>query len=366
MSRPLCSNCKKINFHDLFYGSKYLERHDPYDTPIYQAGPAAGFLARRFTCPFCSIVYASLGSLVTNRDRTLQKLRIFLSAEPAFRDVDSSSDAVSTQPWPHALEVQASYTGLHVNPTVQTLFDETEGYSGDIFRSSYLTLCLRNDEHRSGSGAAVVVPHQLESLSFIQDWLSICQHQHTSCNKTFVQTPGIAQYPRLLVDSYRRRVVPIPPEATYVCLSYVCGTRFHDFVETINFDPGGYELPENLPLTISDAAVVAMKLGQRYLWVDALCISQNDPLAKREEIGNMNVIYSGAVLTICATSTDAYSGLTGISGPAREVPASVEFDEKKIIIHERELSKRVQETPWSSRAWTCESCSICRIRYLVP
>jgi hypothetical protein len=57
-----------------------------------------------------------------------------------------------------------------------------------------------------------------------------------------------------------------------------------------------------LSQTIQDAIHATRKLGIRYLWVDALCIVQDDEASKVKEIDQMGKIYSNAALTISAAS----------------------------------------------------------------
>lgn len=52
-------------------------------------------------------------------------------------------------------------------------------------------------------------------------------------------------------------------------------------------------LPEKLPGTIEDAIRLTSSLGYRYLWIDALCIVQDDPISeKKRHLGRMDAIYN--------------------------------------------------------------------------
>jgi len=56
-----------------------------------------------------------------------------------------------------------------------------------------------------------------------------------------------------------------------------------------------------IPTTIKDAVEVVKAIGERYLWVDALCIMQDvDDDEKHHQIAAMDWLYSKAILTIIA------------------------------------------------------------------
>ena len=57
-----------------------------------------------------------------------------------------------------------------------------------------------------------------------------------------------------------------------------------------------------LPRAVQEAIVLTRALGFRYLWVDALCLVQDDTPAKLEESMTMDQIFGNAFLTIAATS----------------------------------------------------------------
>jgi Heterokaryon incompatibility protein (HET) len=64
-----------------------------------------------------------------------------------------------------------------------------------------------------------------------------------------------------------------------------------------------------LPKTFQDAVSFVRRLGIRYLWIDALCIVQDDPDDWRRESAKMASIYQQSFLTIAASrSPDGKSG----------------------------------------------------------
>jgi hypothetical protein len=50
--------------------------------------------------------------------------------------------------------------------------------------------------------------------------------------------------------------------------------------------------------TLRDAVRLVDKLGLRYLWVDSLCIIQDDPNDKELEIAQMPLVYNQSTVTI--------------------------------------------------------------------
>lgn len=60
---------------------------------------------------------------------------------------------------------------------------------------------------------------------------------------------------------------------------------------------------DKLVKTHKDAITIAQILGFSHLWVDALCIAQDDDTEKAVEIGRMASIYANAYMTIAATGS---------------------------------------------------------------
>jgi hypothetical protein len=59
----------------------------------------------------------------------------------------------------------------------------------------------------------------------------------------------------------------------------------------------------SLPRTFTDVIIFTRKLGLKYLWIDSLCIIQDDEDDWRYEASLMANIYENAVLTLGATAS---------------------------------------------------------------
>ncbi len=74
---------------------------------------------------------------------------------------------------------------------------------------------------------------------------------------------------------------------------------------------------EQLPLTLRQVLDLVRRLGIQHLWIDALCIVQDDESDKATEIGKMADVYSNATLQISAMASHgaAYELLPTTSVP---------------------------------------------------
>lgn len=56
----------------------------------------------------------------------------------------------------------------------------------------------------------------------------------------------------------------------------------------------------DLPATLKDAAIATYRIGLRYLWIDSMCIIQDHPDDRKNEIRRMAHVYTHAHFTIVA------------------------------------------------------------------
>ncbi|OCK81928.1 HET-domain-containing protein [Lepidopterella palustris CBS 459.81] len=105
--------------------------------------------------------------------------------------------------------------------------------------------------------------------------------------------------------------------------------------------------------TITDAMYFVSRIGERYLWVDSLCIIQDDSSTKMLQINAMDRIYTSALATIVAAyGTSCQAGLHGVR------PNSGRWKQHVINIRGIELANRQTLLPgygprvWATRGWT--------------
>jgi hypothetical protein len=94
-------------------------------------------------------------------------------------------------------------------------------------------------------------------------------------------------------------------------------------------------------------------MGLRYLWVDRLCIVQDEPTHLREQLQQMASIYANSYFTIIAADGyDANYGLPGVdsdSSPRSYEEISFEFTANFKMIQKPKTESR-DEAFWHTRA----------------
>ncbi|PHH91758.1 hypothetical protein CDD83_10402 [Cordyceps sp. RAO-2017] len=97
----------------------------------------------------------------------------------------------------------------------------------------------------------------------------------------------------------------------YVALSYAWGQGRRVTTGKASYDSHKQRLPiDELPRTFADAIHAARTLGYNYLWIDALCIIQDDQDDLGRELARMGDIYRFASLTFDAQGAQSsHSGL---------------------------------------------------------
>lgn len=108
-------------------------------------------------------------------------------------------------------------------------------------------------------------------------------------------------------------------------------------------------LPEKqLSKTFRDAIWLTRQLGERYLWIDSLCIVQDDPKDLETQIGLMGRIFEESYCTIAAVDAKGPDGLTAdrglfLSGPDTANRISVRLGHKQLLTDLRHLNDPYNE-----------------------
>ncbi|KAJ4993379.1 heterokaryon incompatibility protein [Stagonosporopsis vannaccii] len=196
----------------------------------------------------------------------------------------------------------------------------------------------------------------------IRGWFHRCDQLHGNKCKQSDAFYVSSEVRPSFIDVERECVVTPDSVVPYVALSYVWGP-----VETLQAlkenvhelaCPGSLSTSSdyNVPATIRDAIKLCALVGQKYLWVDRVCIVQDDFETKLEHLNAMAQIYAKAEFTIVAADgSHADQGLSGLGQNTGQRRRHLFRFPTKIMIRvtdEVTRQKRLSRNVWSSRAWT--------------
>jgi hypothetical protein len=167
------------------------------------------------------------------------------------------------------------------------------------------------------------IPRRSDSENCIQkilEWVQECEQRHQGCSPpSFTPTRlldvnpafGEVDYIKLIENESLASKNLAPEAKPYIALSH-CWGKTLQITTTIAKNSQRKEgiLLSDLSKTFRDAVEITRRLGIRYLWIDALCIIQDDGEEWAREASSMSRIYSGAYLTIAAAT--AHDGSAGI------------------------------------------------------
>lgn len=160
--------------------------------------------------------------------------------------------------------------------------------------------------------------NSVNSLKMATAWLHDCRkHQdHLPCSAWQESQQKIPPTRLLFLGESDKpaRIVETAGEAgptPYVALSYCRGTGTFPTLTRETYDPMRRAVDaDSLPVLFREAVAVAQGLGFRYIWIDALCIVQDDADDWAHETAQMSNVYGGADLTISTVAgADPFTGL---------------------------------------------------------
>ncbi|KAM0351046.1 hypothetical protein ACHAPU_002827 [Fusarium lateritium] len=246
-------------------------------------------------------------------------------------------------------------------PTVSTL--DYKGRPQNPFQ------ILTHKQNTLGSGkedsvTSVMKPDWID-LGIAKTWLETCIAEHKSqCHLPHsVQTIS----PAWLIDTMENCLVPGTMSSEFVALSYRWGSSTAPQMDQDIFNqmkmPGGLLQGELfLTPTVRHAMQVVRGLGERYLWVDAICLAPQDSEQMSRQLQLMGVIYASAKLTIVALDGDASTGLQGIEGE-RALPNIFPWKDNTNLLlrHHPEFSAmNVRASEYFTRGWTYQEYMLSR------
>jgi hypothetical protein len=239
------------------------------------------------------------------------------------------------------------------------------------------------------------LPSDERMWTFLRHCLSSCLEQHHACG-TAQNTSWTPRRLLRLINSPQQEVYlqlvdtnTHTPTSRYITLSHCWGATRPLCTTSANIDSHGQHIEvEALPATFRNCVVVAQQLCVHYIWIDSLCImqDQNSDWAQHSEI--MDKIYENALATVAAvaspSSTIPFLGadapterriFQSISLGGEQLPLGIKarrcdtllssgfivgpLEERAWVWQERRLSVRTINFTTQEVHWCCRAISTC-------
>ncbi|KAF2972794.1 hypothetical protein GQX73_g804 [Xylaria multiplex] len=222
-------------------------------------------------------------------------------------------------------------------------------------------------------------------FQLLKEWIRLCDETHKCTHIQGEMTTTMRMPTRVIdvglgEDTYLRLIIPPNTlKEKYIALSHCWGKIDQNLkfvTEKGNIDQLLCEICFNrLPRVFQDTVRTTRALGIRYLWIDSLCIIQDDENDWLIEATKMEDVYSCAYVTIAASSTTspfdgfllerpkrAYATVMTPNGPLYLAEAIDDFagdveggilNTRGWVLQERALSRRIIHFTSTQIYWEC-------------
>ncbi|RDW62323.1 hypothetical protein BP6252_11756 [Coleophoma cylindrospora] len=157
-----------------------------------------------------------------------------------------------------------------------------------------------------------------KTLTDIQKWLQVCHSKHDCFQMAQSERSNPTRLIKISSENGNSTLKLVETSATepysWCALSYCWGNDLDEkdggkAIKAIQTTWGNLttyleEIPmEGLPQTLKDAIFITSQLGIEYIWIDCLCIVQNDnDHDKQHELTKMPAVYQQSYVTLSASS----------------------------------------------------------------
>lgn len=321
----LCSRCKDFDLSTILAPEKHPDRwHRGYlreSCRRFKLGPLNSLYFKIFICSFCKSVCETLEEQIDAKMLIdMRRSHLGHSCDLVW-DRQVRTGLSGQQSSVYRLDIALLYFDSEdrderiISINLQGLLQPS------LWPVPQLGSCGRPSQFWNSSQSGRIRPPFCQP-DILQTWLHKCESRHTGCWWAGPKVLLRLRFFDVKFRCIRNFQVSQDESVRYVTLSYVWGSQAQCLTLTkVNCNTlcnkQTIELGQ-LSRTISDAATVVEMLGERFLWVDALCIIQDDPDDLATQIPVMGQIYARSILTIvAAASNDTSSGLPGIDPQAR-------------------------------------------------
>lgn len=340
-----CARCQAIDWEPV---KTYMLVADDYNffpkLSLYSTYPTLGQLreAAHVGCHLCTLIFTCL---LTARYKTANTMfGMPMTGIPITQCNDLSDQAtikVDVQVMPHT-------------PPVWLTVDIDHQYT-DLYGWITHYIPIKSEK--------IQISHPIQYSSSAEEiarfWLEDCCTNHQRCMSE------TSMLPKRVIDVVSGPepflFLPQRKRDRYAALSYCFGKHpvLTTTQSTLLERQAGMPM-KTLPQTVRDAVTWTQQLGLQYLWVDSLCILQENSTDWEVELSSMTDIYQDATVVIAATAAShAGSGCAPVRNklqfaPSTPVPGIVvvaNFSREEWIF---------TEGPLERRAWTFQEIRLAR------
>ena len=194
------------------------------------------------------------------------------------------------------------------------------------------------------------------TLELVLQWLQKCIADHRDCGTTDGNVKSPTRVLELHEDGIRLLLAAdMEKSPCYLTISHCWGNveRFKLMKDNLDMLRRGVPV-HKLCKNFQDAIYITRQLGYKYLWIDSLCIIQDDEEDWRRESVLMATVYGHATLNLAASG--AKDGSEGFFFDRKLVKVQRQYlrmpDNQLWELFDRKLYRRcVAQAPLSSRAW---------------
>ncbi len=181
---------------------------------------------------------------------------------------------------------------------------------GEGIRIQSESSSLRKNKHPGGT-LRLTRTNSDEVFHIAQEWLSSCLSNHKNCKMSRTSNHYFPRRVLKVVANDHGLSVrlctagEVTDRSSYITLSHCWGGLNILKLTKEKLLPFSKAIPlQELPKTFLDAALIAVRLGFQYLWIDSLCILQDSADDRDEDIRSMGHIYRNSVCTIAALGAE--------------------------------------------------------------
>ncbi|KAE9367229.1 HET-domain-containing protein [Stipitochalara longipes BDJ] len=412
MRSNLCQFCSTIDFdyirvptagqlrllssgHNVTGSKPFCHEPDKEPYPSWTLGSLARVRASARECPLCTAVaelaekISSLSSNVLTPETVCKVICRWSGGFQAPAGAELSEELIRQMASKRTEDVSFSLNNLSIHFTTQPSND----FKLNLKSTKIVTWWIQ--AYNPGHAGETAVPFDdshvaddsllfcgrptspMVPMDLLLAWMRECKINHKYHCAAKVKPRRVDVF--RLIDVKTKAVVRFTDvdvaEFRYVALSYVWGMAQRLSIRRENMmrlgAPGS--LVGKVSKTIEDSISLTESLGVQYLWVDALCILQDDTSDKLNHLAFMSYIYKCAELTILAAcGRDAEAGLPGIREPrvfqqhiikVRDDTADQPLGMQIITsptIRLNDVQSCLEGTVWSTRGWTLQEKVVSR------